>query len=125
GPCLCPQDCEDGHKTVDVERRCWPGSNKPGGVARITKKYTAEEEVCGEMVEFTFYDVKYLLGGGEKGVKETFISCTQEETEARPAAPRDIFTVEVPEPSRRQRAAKAPAPTRASPLAPTVDNNSS
>ncbi|CAM9566043.1 unnamed protein product [Scytosiphon promiscuus] len=125
GPCLCPNDCEEGHKTVDVERRCWPGSNKPGGVGRITKKFTAEEEVCGEIVEFTFYDVKYLLGGSEKGIKETFISCTPLETEARQAAPREMFTVEVPEPSRRQRTSKPATQTRTSPLAPTVDNKSS
>lgn len=44
GPCLCPRDAEGDavHKTVMVERRCWPGSNKPGGVARIVKKYTGE-----------------------------------------------------------------------------------
>lgn len=56
-----------------------------------------EEEVYGETVENTYYDVKYLLGGSEKRVKETFISCTPNETEARQAAPRDIFTVEMPE----------------------------
>eukprot|EP00752_Nemacystus_decipiens_P002037 g1952.t1 len=123
GPCLCPPDAEGGaaHKTVMVERRCWPGSNKPGGVARIVKKYTVEEEVYGETVENAYYDVKYLLGGSEKKVKETFISCTPNETEARQAAPREIFTVEAPEPTRRQRS----APARTRPLSATMDTNSS
>eukprot|EP00903_Cladosiphon_okamuranus_P019281 g17723.t1 len=128
GPCLCPRDAEGDslHKTVNVERRCWPGSNKPGGVARIVKKYTVEEEICGEAVENTYYDVKYLLGGSEKRVKETFISCTPNETEARQAAPREIFTVEVPEPTRRQRSAPPKlAPARTSPLSSSVDANSS
>lgn len=56
-----------------------------------------EEEVCGETIENAYYDVKYLLGGSEKKVKETFIACTPNEKEARQAAPRDIFTVEAPE----------------------------
>ena len=38
-PCLCPIGSEGAHKTVTVESRCWPGSNKPGGVARIVKRY--------------------------------------------------------------------------------------
>ncbi len=28
---------------MDVERRTWPGINKPGGTARITGKYTSEK----------------------------------------------------------------------------------
>ncbi|CAN0007078.1 unnamed protein product, partial [Ectocarpus sp. 4 AP-2014] len=97
GPCMCPQGSDGVHKTVDVERRCWPGSNKPGGIGRITKKYTVEEEVCGEMVQMSYFDIKYLLGGSEKKVQETYISCTPLEIAARQSAPRDRFTVEVPE----------------------------
>lgn len=55
------------------------------------------EEVCGETVENTYFDVKYLLGGGEKRVKETFISCSPLETEARQSTQREIFTVEAPQ----------------------------
>lgn len=49
------------------------------------------------MVEYTYFDVKYLLGGSEKGVKETFVTCTPTETAARQSAPPEIFTVQVPE----------------------------
>lgn len=56
-----------------------------------------EEDVYGETLRYTYFDVKYLLGGSEKGVKETFITCTPLETAARQSAPREIFTVEVPE----------------------------
>ncbi|CBJ29806.1 hypothetical protein Esi_0162_0021 [Ectocarpus siliculosus] len=129
GPCMCPQGTDGAHKTVDVERRCWPGSNKPGGIGRITKKYTAEEEVCGEMVQMSYFDIKYLLGGSEKRVQETYISCTPLEIAARQSAPRDRFTVEVPEPTtRRQKPARTPpppAPTRTSPLASSADANTS
>ncbi|CAB1096659.1 unnamed protein product [Ectocarpus sp. CCAP 1310/34] len=129
GPCMCPQGSDGVHKTVDVERRCWPGSNKPGGIGRITKKYTVEEEVCGEMVQMSYFDIKYLLGGSEKKVQETYISCTPLEIAARQSTPRDRFTVEVPEPTtRRQKPARTPpppAPTRMSPLASSLDANTS
>lgn len=52
------------------------------------------------MIEFTFYDVHYILGGRENGIKETFISCTPLETEARQATPREVFTFEAPEVSK-------------------------
>ncbi|CAN0270771.1 unnamed protein product [Ectocarpus sp. 12 AP-2014] len=129
GPCMCPRGTDGAHKTVDVERRCWPGSNKPGGVGRITKKYTVEEEVCGEKVQRSYFDIKYLLGGSEKKVQETYVSCTPLEIAARQSAPRDRFTVEVPEPTtRRQKPARTPpppAPIRTSPLASSLDANTS
>lgn len=59
--------------------------------------WSEQEEVFGELVDYTYYDVKYIMGGTEKGVKETFVSCTPLETGPRQAAPRDMFTVEVQE----------------------------
>ncbi|CAM9569334.1 unnamed protein product [Ectocarpus fasciculatus] len=130
GPCMCPKGSDGAHKTVDVERRCWPGSNKPGGIARITKKYTVEEELFGDMVQSSYFDIKYLLGGSEKRVKECFLTCTPLEMAARQSAPCDRFTVEHQPTTRRQKPARtspapAPTPTRMSPLAPRVGSNTS
>lgn len=44
------------------------------------------------------YHVRYLLGGTEKEVRETYISCSSTgDGEARKACPRDLFTVPVSE----------------------------
>lgn len=59
--------------------------------------FTVVEEKYGEKVPIAFYSVKYLLGGSEKNVRETYISCTQEDGEARKVLPRDIFTVPLEE----------------------------
>lgn len=61
---------------------------------------TVEEEVCGDVVQMSYFDIKYLLGGSEKKVQETYISCTPLEIAARQSAPRNMFTVEVPEVSK-------------------------
>ena len=50
---------------VQVQARHWPGINKPGGVARITK---VEISDVG-----TRYCVAYVLGGKEKKVEEAFV----------------------------------------------------
>ena len=59
---------------VQVEARTWPGVNKPGGVARITKAHTSESG--------TRYDVSYIvLGGKEKKVDATFVKLHEEQQE--------------------------------------------
>ncbi|KAL9181741.1 hypothetical protein ACHAXT_012084 [Thalassiosira profunda] len=55
---------------VVVQARTWPGINKPGGVARVTKVHPAAAEVG----QSTKYDVAYVLGGKEKKVDESFVS---------------------------------------------------
>ena len=47
---------------VMVKERRGAGMNKPGGVGRVTKVYSVDDE------EVMVYDVKYILGGREKGV---------------------------------------------------------
>lgn len=45
-----------------------------------------------------YYDVKYILGGSEKKVLETYIQCVGSDGKsARQACPRDLFTVTAPE----------------------------
>ena len=51
---------------VRVQGRCWPGMNKPGGVAFVTKVRQDGAEVL--------YDVKYILGGSESDIKAIFVS---------------------------------------------------
>ena len=59
---------------------------------------TVEEQRYGEMVPLAYYDVKYVLGGSEKKILETYIQCVGREGKtARPACPRDLFTVEASE----------------------------
>eukprot|EP00577_Skeletonema_sp_RCC1716_P004637 CAMPEP_0113404160 /NCGR_PEP_ID=MMETSP0013_2-20120614/18232_1 /TAXON_ID=2843 ORGANISM="Skeletonema costatum, Strain 1716" /NCGR_SAMPLE_ID=MMETSP0013_2 /ASSEMBLY_ACC=CAM_ASM_000158 /LENGTH=1208 /DNA_ID=CAMNT_0000289725 /DNA_START=66 /DNA_END=3695 /DNA_ORIENTATION=- /assembly_acc=CAM_ASM_000158 len=48
---------------VMVKERMGAGINKPGGVGRVTKVYSGVDDE-----EVTVYDVKYILGGREKGV---------------------------------------------------------
>lgn len=62
------------------------------------------------MVEMSYFDIKYLLGGSEKKVQETYISCTPLEIAARQSAPRDRFTVEVPEVKYASKGMGAPIP---------------
>ena len=54
---------------VVVESRTWPGSNKPGGVARVTAVHD-ETAAAGSPKK---YDVSYVLGGKEKGVEEEYV----------------------------------------------------
>jgi len=56
---------------IRVQARTWPGVNKPGGVARISKVHDRTE--VG-----TKYDVTYILGGKEKFVDSVFISKHEE-----------------------------------------------
>jgi len=51
---------------VHVQARTWPGVNKPGGAAKITKVHAQSEAGVK-------YDVSYILGGKEKLVDESFI----------------------------------------------------
>jgi hypothetical protein len=51
---------------VQVQDRCWPGMNKPGGVARVTKMYHVDAA--------TVYDMTYVLGGRERQVEAVFVS---------------------------------------------------
>mmetsp|Transcript_5998 Transcript_5998/g.8734 ORF Transcript_5998/g.8734 Transcript_5998/m.8734 type:complete len:419 (-) Transcript_5998:8-1264(-) len=55
---------------VMVESRTWPGSNKLGGVARVTAVHQNENETG---TTSTTYDVSYVLGGKEKGVEEEYV----------------------------------------------------
>lgn len=48
---------------VNVESRTWPGINKPGGVGRVT--------ACN--MQDSTLDVKYVLGGEEKGIEVEFV----------------------------------------------------
>ena len=51
---------------VDVDSRTWPGINKPGGHAKITKIH-----YDGNVA--TKVDVKYVLGGRELAVELTYV----------------------------------------------------
>jgi hypothetical protein len=62
---------------VQVEDRCWPGMNKPGGVARVTKMYRVGAAAT--------YDVTYILGGRERQVEAVFISEQKPEKKRRTA----------------------------------------
>ena len=58
-------------ETVNVIARTWTGINKPGGVALVTRVH-----VDGHS---TTYDVRYVLGGIERGIDEDFLSTVIEE----------------------------------------------
>lgn len=48
---------------VVVQSRTWPGINKPGGVAKVTKVNVENETI----------DVKYTLGGSEKNLEYVYV----------------------------------------------------
>ena len=48
---------------VNVQSRTWPGINKPGGVGRVVAVNTENGSI----------DIKYVLGGVEKGVEFEFV----------------------------------------------------
>lgn len=52
---------------VTVQGRTWSGINKPGGVGAVCGVH------CQDETEEELYDVKYVLGGQEKGVSLEFI----------------------------------------------------
>jgi len=54
---------------VQVQSRTWPGVNKPGGIARISKVFENTSS----------YHVNYILGGKEKNVDSIFLSLPPEE----------------------------------------------
>ena len=56
---------------VHVQSRTWPGVNKLGGVARITR-------VKGDACTGVRYDVKYVLGGRERDVDAAFVRVHEE-----------------------------------------------
>lgn len=54
---------------VTVEARTWPGSNKPGGVAKILAYKSSDHNLV--------YDVSYILGGREFNIESDFISINE------------------------------------------------
>ena len=60
---------------VNVQARTWPGVNKPGGTARITKVHLQSS------TNNVQYNVTYILGGKEKMVDEAFISLPKDDNE--------------------------------------------
>eukprot|EP00986_Skeletonema_menzelii_P009179 scaffold4103_cov131-Skeletonema_menzelii.AAC.3 len=60
---------------VVVESRTWPGSNKPGGVARVTAVHLDPDDDgnSNSAAQKKKYDVSYVLGGKEKGVEEEYV----------------------------------------------------
>jgi hypothetical protein len=68
---------------VTVQSRTWPGMNKLGGVARITRVHEEGSSLS--------YDVTYVLGGKEKGVEAIFVSVDEkmEESVGSPGATED------------------------------------
>ena len=66
---------------VLVERRCWIGMNKEGGVGKITCQHEPEKisphdqsDSEEENQRFPTYDVTYVLGGKEQRVPVKYIS---------------------------------------------------
>ena len=67
--------CKPPPKTPSTSRghalnKPWPGINKPGGVARVTKIHKEGEA--------TKYDVVYVMGGSEKQVDACYVGLPQE-----------------------------------------------
>ena len=58
---------------VFVQARTWPGINKSGGVARVTKVYPAAESGGNS----TKFDVAYALGGKENQGDESFVTLNE------------------------------------------------
>eukprot|EP00559_Dactyliosolen_fragilissimus_P000699 CAMPEP_0184867618 /NCGR_PEP_ID=MMETSP0580-20130426/27265_1 /TAXON_ID=1118495 /ORGANISM="Dactyliosolen fragilissimus" /LENGTH=691 /DNA_ID=CAMNT_0027368009 /DNA_START=147 /DNA_END=2219 /DNA_ORIENTATION=+ len=67
---------------IEVQRRMWPGMNKPGGTARVTKCYYLDDQFPEKI---THVDVRYVVvGGKEKKVpKEYCIYAPQFESTTR------------------------------------------
>ncbi|CAK4082996.1 unnamed protein product [Aphanomyces euteiches] len=53
---------------VEVESRTWPGINKIGGTARVTRVYEEDGD--------TIVDVRYFLGGSERAVSIEYVQIT-------------------------------------------------
>lgn len=90
---------------VQVASRTWPGMNKPGGTAKITK--------CHQ--DGTF-DVKYVIGGSEKRVEEQYISSTSQSKRRRAQKPVVLYgeefggTVDTAEDGQSEKAQSEKAP---------------
>uniref|UniRef100_A0A7S2RR60 MCM3-like winged helix domain-containing protein n=1 Tax=Mucochytrium quahogii TaxID=96639 RepID=A0A7S2RR60_9STRA len=63
-------------QVVTIASRTQPGMNKPGGTARLTK-----------LNPDGTYNVKYVLGGGERNVEETYISTDSDGVGEKPRSP--------------------------------------
>ena len=74
---------------VFVQARTWPGINKPGGVARVTKIHPSAGN--GNSTKF---DVAYVLGGKEKGVDESFVTFNVNELATTEECPDDSMTTQ-------------------------------
>jgi hypothetical protein len=72
---------------VRVQDRTWPGVNKPGGVARITKIHREGSVVV--------YDVAYVLGGREKKVEAVFVLEQEPEKKRRVVYDENEFSPEL------------------------------
>jgi hypothetical protein len=81
---------------VLVERRCWVGMNKEGGVGKITCRHEPAENISSyfineegdsedEIKRYPTYDVTYVLGGKEQRVPVKYISLKRfEEVSEKP-----------------------------------------
>jgi len=75
---IIPTDLKIGQQ-VDIESRTWPGINKPGGHATITKLHyettdgTSDGNGGAAGGAPTKIDVKYVLGGTEKQIEITYV----------------------------------------------------
>ena len=100
---------------VNVQSRTWPGINKPGGVARVTKVHEGGNSIK--------YDVSYVLGGREKQVDEAFITLkddnnlsTIQEDPDESMLSTGTRSAEKKRPMRQRRAATKPESTVAVPI---------
>lgn len=100
---------------VDVQSRTWPGINKPGGVARVTKVHEGGNS--------TKYDVAYVLGGREKQVDEAFVTLkndnnlsTIEDDPDESMLSTGTRSAEKKRPTRQRRAATKPESAAAVPI---------
>jgi hypothetical protein len=73
---------------VHVDERCWVGMNKPGGAAKVVAVHDREDRGMAT------YDVKYVMGGQEKGVEHQYIHPIKE---LEPAQRRGRLSTSPPE----------------------------
>jgi len=100
---------------VNVQSRTWPGINKPGGVARVTKVHEGGNSIK--------YDVSYVLGGREKQVDEAFVTLkddnnlsTIQEDPDESMLSTGTRSAEKKRPMRQRRAATKPESSAAVPI---------
>lgn len=71
---------------VMVDSRTWPGINKPGGPGRVAAVRQEDQSFV--------YDIRYIFGGFEKGVRREFIHLSnllEREQTARVPQPRQYY----------------------------------